>query len=43
MKFTPRIVIHMGADDWSARVRGKDGKWHHWDFRTMEAGKRKSI
>lgn len=32
---TTTIVVHMGADDWSAKVRGKDGRWHHWDFRKM--------
>ncbi len=37
------IIIRMGAAHWDARVRGADGKWITFDFRTMEKKQRSTF
>lgn len=34
------VIVHMGAADWSARVRRPDNSWVRFDFRRMDRKER---
>lgn len=37
------IIIRMGAAHWDARVRGADGNFVHFNFRTMDKKQRSTF
>jgi hypothetical protein len=38
-----RIIIRMGAANWDARVKDKNGNWITFNFRTMQKKERSTF